>query len=287
MKLTKRAMMIPAASLLLLGGCALTTPPKNEYAAFAEAGAGYANAVDKLLVAAGEAQVDSTSWSLVADKSDLGQVDNATYNKKTKDDLERLAAIKRLRMHAELLGKYFGHLHSLATSDAPETTKSKIQNVVRGMTELSSTSRSLLPALPEIGRVAVDANIRIALKEELEKRKEVIRKELQFQEVLLEELKGQICSALKRERNTKEQNIVLAPISAASPLANPEEWVAKRHKVIYMPETVEEIQSASEISGKMRDAFEDILSGKDATGRINALINDIESVLAIAEAINS
>ena len=291
MKLTKRAMIIPAASLLLLSGCALTTPPRSEYAAFAQAGSGYAEAVDKLLVAAGQAQVDSTSWRLVADKNDLGKVDNATYDKKTKDDTDRLAAIKSLREHAGLLGVYFGHLESLATSDAPDRTKDAIQGVVKGITDLSKGLNTLYPnvfnALPPLTNIVVDEKVRGALREELEKRKDVIRKELQIQEKLLTVLKYQISHALTLAKNIKEQELVFAPLNAPSPLGKPEEWVAKRHEVIYIAATVEELDSARYAANKMKEAFEALLSGEDTTGRINALINDIESIIAVADAINS
>jgi hypothetical protein len=290
MKLTKRAMILPAASLLLLSGCGLlNTPQRNEYAAFAQAGSGYAKAVDKLLVAAGQAQVDSTSWRLIADKNDLGKVDNATYDKKTKDDTDRLAAIKSLREHARLLGVYFGHLESLATSDAPDRTKDEIQGVVKSITDLSKELNTSYPqvinALPQLTNIVVNEKIRGALREELDKRKDVVRKELQIQEALLTALKDQIAHALKLAQNIKEQEVVLAPLQIpcppekiSCPLEKPEEWIAKRHAVVYMATTVEEVDSAIHAADDMRKAFEDLLSGEDTTGRINALIIDIESI---------
>lgn len=290
MKLTKRAMIIPAASLfLLLSGCA--QPQRSEYADFAQAGSKYAAAVDQLLVAAGEAQVDATSWTLVADKKDIGTVNDATYQQKTKDDTERLAVIKKLREHAGLLSVYFGHLESLATSDAPERTKGAIQGVVKGMTDLSKGLNTLQPnvfnALPPLTNIVVDAKIRGALREELDKRKDVIRKELEIQEALLSALKYQISHALKISQSIKEQEVVLAPLQADSPLEKPEDWVLKRHAVVYMATTVDELNSAINAAKKMREAFEGLLSGEDTTGRINALIIDIESILAVVDAINS
>lgn len=297
MKLTKRVMIVPVASLLLLSGCALTTPPKSEYAAFAQAGAGYANAVDGLLVAAGKAQVDATSWTLVAHKKDSGPVTNATYKQKTKDDTERLAVIKRLRDHAWLLGNYFGHLEALATSDSPDRTKGAIQGVMKGISHLSKELNASYPdvfnALPQLASIAVDAKIQGALRDELDTRKDVIRKELQIQEAVLTVLKDQISHALTFAKEIKEQDVVLAPLQIPCPedkkpcpLEKPEEWVAKRHAVVYMATTVEEVNSANNSATKMREAFEALLSGEETTGRINALISDTESILAVTEAIH-
>ncbi|MCI5150033.1 MAG: hypothetical protein D3916_11710 [Candidatus Electrothrix sp. MAN1_4] len=284
MNIIRSTIIIPVAALLL-SGCA--TPQRSEYAAFAQAGSGYAAAVDKLLVAAGEAQVDSTSWTLVGDKND-GGIDEATYKKRTQEDIDRLTELRRLRTHAQLLGNYFVQLEVLATSDAPDRAKSAIKGVVKSITDLSLSSSEALPALPTLGRGIVDANIRAALKEELtSERKEVLRKELQLQKVLLTQLSGQIAVALKEAKQIKEFDLVITPlIAGGSPLVKPENWVAKRHEVMYMSETVEELKLAATAACKMQVTFDALLSGEDVTGSINSLIIDIERILTIAEAIN-
>lgn len=282
MNITRSIILIPLAALLL-SGCA----QRSEYAAFAQAGAKYAHAVDNLLVAAGKAQVDSTSWRLVADKKDIGKITHAKYMEKAKLDEERLAVIKRLRLHSILLGQYFYHLEVLATSDAPNRAEAEIEEVVNGLQNLSSASSVALPALPVLGQVVIDGNIRTALKEELNKRQDIIRKELQLQAVLLDKLEGQISHALSTVKNIKEQEVVIPPLLADSPLANPEEWVAKRHEIVNLPGMVEELNLARNASDKMQETFDALLSGDDVVGRINALIIDIESILNIADAINS
>lgn len=284
MKLNRNVMLVLPLTGILLTGCA--GAPKSEYTAFAQAGAGYAAAVDKLLTSAGLAQVDSTSWTLAMEKETTG-MDDKTYNDKTKADRDRLIQISRLRAHAKLLAKYFGLLESLATSDAPERSKTAIEGVVDSLNKLSLTLPSSTSALPAFGKLAVDLKIRAALREELEKRKDVIRKELQIQEVLLEELTKSISHALNVEKSTKEQQLVIEPIISSSPLKNVEKWVSTRRDVIYMPLTVEEIMSAGGAAKKMREAFEGLLSGEDSIGRINALIIDIESILDVVDAINA
>ena len=288
MNLTRSIMFIPLAALLLTG-CA--TPQRSEYAAFAQAGSGYAAAVDKLLVGAGEVQVDATSWTLVADKG-LSNVSDEVYRMKTDADLERLAVIRHLRSHARQLELYFELLNTLATSDVPEKTSASIDGVVRNLAELSSVLRTSTPdafsSLTPLTRLVVDMKIRGALKNELEKRKDVIRRELQVQDRVLGSLEDQISHALSLSKEIKERKVVLDPIQVDSPLLQPEEWVEKRRKVIYMPEVVTELSSARRVVEKMSNSFESLLSGeKDAIDRINALIGDIESILAVADALNS
>lgn len=284
MRLTIRMILTAQLTGIVLAGCA--GAPKSEYTAFAQAGAGYAAAVDKLLTSAGIAQIDSTSWTLVTEKNSSG-MDDRTYTAKTKVDRERLIEISRLRVHAKLLAKYFSYLESLATSEAPDKTKAAIEGVIANINKLGLALPSSKAALPAFGQLAVDLKIRAALREELEKRKDVIRKELQVQEELLQELTGDISHALKLEQDAKEQQLVIIPIMSNLPLKDAKGWVATRREVLYMPITVEEVASAGDAARKMREAFEGLLSGEDSIGHINALIIDVESIYNVIDALNS
>ncbi|MCI5166696.1 MAG: hypothetical protein D3903_11520 [Candidatus Electrothrix sp. GM3_4] len=289
MNLTRNIMLIPLAALLLTG-CA--QPPKSEYAAFAQAGSGYATAVGKLLVVAGKVQVDSSSWIVVKNKDTFGVVSEKSYRGLTDQDKKRLKIIRNLQSHAVLLGKYFDHLNSLATSDAPERTKASIEGLIASMTKLAPQLNASYPdvfkALPQLTNIAVDIKIRGALREELNKRKDVIRRQLVIQDRLLTRLRADITTALNTEAGIKEDLFVIAPLLDKKTLEKPEAWVTKRHEVIYLlPVKVAELESASKAAGNMKEAFEILLSGKDALGRINALIKDIESILAVVDAVNS
>ena len=293
MKLTKRVMIVPVASLLLLSGCALTTPPRSEYAAFAQAGAGYAEAVDKVLVAAGEAQVDATSWTFAMDKND-GGVNKESYSKLTTEDVKYLTKLQSLKEHSDLLGLYFSQLNSLATSDAPEKTKGAMEGVVKNLTDMSSKLNASYPdifnALPQLANIAVDMRIRGALREELDKRKDVIRRELCIQELLLKTLSMHIADGLKTGADAQKKLLVTIPIISKDPLGKPEEWVSKRREVMYLTASTlstsaGEVDSVASTAKKMRETFESLLAGdKDAMDRINALVREIENVLAVVKA---
>lgn len=266
----------------LMIGCA--TPPKSEFATFAQVGTGYAVAVDKLLSAAGTAQVDSTSWTLVVERRVTG-MDDKTYSDKNRSDLSRLEQISRLRQHAQLLGQYFGLLEALASSDAPERTKASIEGIVSELNNLRQGMPPLVSALPQIGSVAVDFKIRLALREELDKRKDVIREHLTIQEQMLQELNKQIKHALSLSKEAQEQILVIEPILSKTSLKDSEEWVSTRRRVVYTSLTIDELGKARQAATKLREVFEGLISGEATIGRLNALITDIESMLSVAEAI--
>ena len=84
-----RVGFITLLSFLVLG-CA--TVDRNEFTKLAQVGSGFSVAVDQLLVAAGTAQVDSTSWTLVAEKQTTG-MDDETYHLKSNEDVARLVSV--------------------------------------------------------------------------------------------------------------------------------------------------------------------------------------------------
>jgi hypothetical protein len=282
MSLQPRFLLYSILLACLLAGC--VTPPRSEFSTFAQAGSGYAVAVDRLLLAAGTAQVDSSSWSMVAEKEDTG-MDEASYNKVNQEDLARLHEIERLRLHAQLLGQYFGMLEALATSDSPQKTKDAIEGIIKDLKDLKLKPPQGAEALPVLGELAADLAIRKALYEELKKRKETIRAELFIQEQLVKELRNQITGALNRQKQMQEYTLVVKPIVGKEPLTSPEKWVSTRQKVVYMAVTVEELGKASQSATKLREAFEGLISGEVTIGRLNALISDIEGLLAIAKTI--
>jgi hypothetical protein len=158
---------------------------------------------------------------------------------------------------------------------------------MKGLQGLNLQLPQNVDALPAMGNIVVDLKIRQALQEELNNRKETIRKELFLQEQLLKNLRKQITFALESQKQKQEYTLVVEPLVNKIKLTNPEKWVATRHKVVYMSATVEELDQASQAATKLREAFEGLLSGEMTIGRLNALIYDIQALLSIAEAIKS
>src|SRR5262245_45753304 len=88
-----------------------------------------------------------------------------SYEKLSSVDRERLAIIRRLRTHAQLLARYFGLFNELATSDAPQHAQQEVGAVVTSLNTIGQKLRgSDLVANPDVFKtvtqVAVGLKIR-------------------------------------------------------------------------------------------------------------------------------
>ncbi len=288
MKIFWKFVLFMGLTIVLATGCA----SRGEFSKFAQTGGAYATAVDQLLVAAGNARVDSTSWSLLADKADVDtSISLDSYMKKKQRELEYLKQIGRLRKHAQLLGKYFGMLEALATSNAPQRTKTAIDGVMgrlRGEDGLNLMLPQEADAFSSIGELVVNLRIRRALRDELTTRGNTICEELYIQEQKLKTLSGSLDRHLNRSKQIQDRILVYTPLTSPNNfLQKPEQWVSTRRKVVKMSMTVQELNKASQAATKLREAFEGLFSDEFVIGRLNALITDIEGILIIAETINS
>ncbi|MCX7011887.1 MAG: hypothetical protein NTW86_04865 [Candidatus Sumerlaeota bacterium] len=286
-----RQMRVMLAILMVavaLCGCIRS---RKEFALFAQAGKTYAAAEDALLTAAGDAQVDSTSWSLIAEKVDAAKtgktVEKQLYDDWTQEDEKRLKTIADLRAQARLLGRYFTQLGDLATSDAPERVQKAIEGTIASLTELGAPQEAGVSAVPSVAGVATDWWIRAALRHELEKRKDLIRLELAAHRKLVERVKGQIAQALTKSNEIQVDGLVLAPLRSANPINESVKWVALRHEMVNLPVSVAELDKAAHAATELSETFDSLVSGKLTMARLNALMTDVEALLSIAEKIKS
>jgi hypothetical protein len=284
MKLSWKHFVFLSFTFTLVTACA--TPPRPEFATFAKAGSAYAVALDNLLIVAGDLQIDTTSWNLVMNK-DSHSLPETIYNDMNKTDKDRLDQLSRLRKHAQLLARYFSLLNDLATSDAPEKVKSSIDGVITNITATNLGVPSPVSAASPIAQVAVEAKLRVELRDELNARKDVIQRELYFLEKLLEKLKGDIEHAITLTQEEKEQTLVINPLISETPLKDPDAWVKTRRNFMQMSMVPEELGKASEAATELRKAFEGLISGEVTMERLNALMADIEGLVSMAENINS
>lgn len=274
-----------AVLLLATTGCAST----SEYSRFARAGTAYATALDHLLVAAGTAGIDATSERLLQDDAAKNQ-DLTSYRMLTAIDEERSATIGRLRTHARLLAVYFGLLDDLATSDAPARAQAAVGGVVDSLNGLGDRLRRgpfirKGEVVGEVMSLGVRSSARAALKRELELRKDSIRVELKTQEILLSRLADAIGHDLSIANSTREQRLVIAPLTDEKPISRPDEWVANRRKILTSQNTLEELTRGSAAAAELRRAFEDLISGRATLARIDALLTSVDGLLAVAAAV--
>lgn len=282
-------MIMLLASAILIAGC----KSRKEYANLAQAGTVYAAALDNLLVATVNIAVDTNSERLLQDDA-LSNQTLQQYRSISDQDEKLLNTIKQLRQHVHLLSRYFGLLYELATLDAPERAQKAIgdksSGVIGNLNKVGNELRrselitdGVAAAAGPITNVIVGGMIRKALKDELNVRKDTIRKELLLQEQLLEALSQRITDDLTTTQKTREQRLVIDPLIAPTPIPKPDDWVNARRSVMTMKLTSEQLKSASETVKKLREAFEDLAKCTLTLDRVNSLLTDFDALLSIAE----
>lgn len=239
---------------------------------------------------AGNMGIDATSERLLQDDA-LRNQDLRSYQKLSSIDKERLEIISRLRTHAQLLERYFSLLNELATSDAPERAQQAVGGVVDGLNSLGKQLRGseLVPnkdAFTAVTKLAIQFKMRSVLKDELDKHKDTIQVELKTQQELLKVLAKTIQHDLTIINEVREQRLVINPLIATEPISRPDEWVAHRRVILTSEMKMADLSTASDAARKLREAFEDLISGKLDLERVNILLSDLESILVVAEAIN-
>ncbi len=269
----------------------------KEYANLAQAGTTYAAAMDRLLIATQEIDIDTNSERLLQDDA-LTNLSLEKYRNLSSEDEKLLKLITLLRQHVKLLSRYFGLLYELATSNAPERAQKAIGSsttgVIGNLNKVSAELRGsgfvpsgLAAAAGPITSAIVSAKIRSALKNELNLRKETIQEELVLQEELLKVLSDRITHDLTLIQMTREQRLVIEPLISKAPIAKPDEWINNRRSILTMSLAAQELKTASTNITKLREAFEDLMSGKLTLDRVNSLLADFDSLLTIAEKLRS
>jgi hypothetical protein len=284
---------IAAVLLALAASVGPGCKASRESANLAKAGTTYAAAMDSLLVAAATIEIDTTSERLLQDDA-LSNQTLSQYQNLSGEDEKLLQVITQLRAHVALLARYFELLLRLATSDAPARIGEAIgddkSGVIGNLNTVSAGLRSSgfigptgAAVAGPISSVVVGGLIRGALKDELNARKDTIQKELLLQEQLLQALSDRITHDLEITKETREQRLVIGPLTAAAPISDPDVWIVNRRSVLTMKMTAEQLTTASADVRKLREAFEDFVAGKLTFERVDSLLTDFNTLLTIAE----
>lgn len=285
-KLTVKASIISFIGVSLVAcGASL-----KEYQKFALAGKDYATALDTLLVTSGNYFVDADSEILLRSDLQDPDIDKKNYNQITALDEEWLVLVARMRQHTDLLKRYFLALETLATSDAPEKAGQATEKIVQQLNNVGVAiqaspliSNNVGSSLSPIPKIILSEKIRGALREELEKRKDVIYREISIQEYVVKLLTTQLQKNLKIIRDSQDNRLILPPYADTKPISNPDEWIAQRRDIRTMTLSIEALNNASQASEEFKEAFQSLLEDKFTIERANALLSDVESLLSVAE----
>lgn len=285
----RRAVSIAARFVLVFalamsGGCAATA----EYGELGKAGAAYAAAVEKLLVADAELHADASSERLLQNDA-LANLTEAQYERATDDDRRLIATLWVLRRHVRLTREYFVRLGEVAgdrTASKVDDTTAALAGQLRDLGErleesplLDADGRKALGALAAVG---VSSALRGALARELRAHGDAIRRELALQRALLDALAAHLGASLSAVTQAREHRLVRVPLMAEKPISNADRWVAQRRAVLLADGAVAELAAASEAAAALESAFEALMEGRLTADRLSALGIELQALLDVA-----
>ncbi len=262
-------------------GCRSTA----EYKKLAEAGNKYAQAVDQLLITAGDMSITATSEKML-ETARISPISLAKYEELNQADKDRLQILQELRHHNQLLHDYFSRLQELATSDAPERVQAEIEGIVNNLNASSQKlqSSNLIThkgVIQAVTSLVVDSKIRGALRDELEKRNQTVLQELTIQQEMLDALRDSIQHDAKIIQSLREGRLVVRPLMQSQPIEQEDEWIQKRKYVLTLNTKIAELQEASTALGEFKEIFQAAVSGKLSLERLNNGLKDIDAFLAL------
>jgi hypothetical protein len=274
-----------ATSVLFLSSCRST----DDYKRLAEAGTNYANALDTLLVTAGDIRLDATSEQLLKDdRSQSAGISAEDYIRLSEQDVKRLEILRDLRTHNYLLKRYFQRLQELATSNAPQQAQEEIGGIVNNLNDIGAKLRLTggignADVFKGVTGFIISSQIRGALKDELEKRGKTIDLELVTQQEILNFLSKSIEQDVTLIQLAQEQRLVITPLIRPEPVNSVEGWIETRRKILTMKRNVEQLSNASTAISHFREIFKSFVEGEPESDRLNTLLSDIESFVEIVE----
>ncbi|MEH1799329.1 MAG: hypothetical protein V7L13_09180 [Nostoc sp.] len=259
---------------------------REGYKQLAEVGNKYSQAVDQLLITAGNIKIDKTSEEILDKKIRENHVSSTDYQKISQPAKVRLKLLNELRNHNRLLEAYFSKLQELASSDAPNEAKTAIAGIADNLNSSGANLQRIQSVIVSpIATIVLDSQINGALGEELKQRKEIIFQELAIQEELLKFLSEDIQGDVERIQELQEQRLVIQPLNQLQPIPDQEQWIAERSNILTMNIKIEGLVRASNTLKEFKQTFQDSLEGKTSVTHLNYVLKDIDSFLMLVATI--
>jgi hypothetical protein len=308
----------PAAALLL-AACAGLGP--GEYADVARAGATYTEALDPVLVAVVQTQLDASGEAALAEaRSPLGQrqarlrrtaayqptdpfdaegcpaVDvpqaepNSPAARRLRDCVDRryVDSLALLRQHNQQLRGYFAAVLTLATTDAPARAEAAATSALAAAGTVAgqlgaAVPAELAPAGP-IARRAAQALQRNALRAELEGHAPLIRWHLALHDRLLRNAEREVALNRPAAMLARYQRQVGLPWWSGEAGQSGDTWIADRNAAFLAPRRTSEVAAARRALASLSAAFETLASGGgDLEARATQALIDANDALDLAE----
>ncbi|MHC4080554.1 MAG: hypothetical protein ACYS15_00015 [Planctomycetota bacterium] len=285
-RVLSRSILLSAAA----GLAACTTARIDQFERFAEAGVAYSGAIDALTLEAANAAIDADS-AVLARARDAINAEERTQTILEHNDLlkQRVALLRDLQRHADLLRNYFLVLGAMAASDAPAGLGAAAEQVVVSMEVVSGRIRDArvgdAPVSDFSGsvvRISVARFQRAVLERELETRAALLERELDLQHAALQAIAGEMSADLEAVLGQQELVEVIDPYRSAKG-SLPRTWTRRRREILTATAAVESAAAAAEAAASLKQSFVALAENRYTLSDFRALMADVDEILTLLE----
>jgi hypothetical protein len=279
---------------LLLGALlcttACTTARLDQFERFAEAGVAYAGAIDALTVEAANAAIDADSAVLARAREALSEAERTGTILEHNDLLEeRVALLRDIQRHADLLGAYFLVLGTMATSDAPAASGAAARQVASSLGVISDRIRTarvgdagIADFSGSVVRISVARFQRAALERELEARAAVLERDLDLQQAALSAIAAEMAADLQAVLGQQQLAEIVEPYRAAGARL-PRTWARRRREILTATAAVDSASAAAAAAATLKESFAALAENRYTLSDFRALMADVDEILTLLQ----
>jgi len=274
-----------AAATIALALCSACASVRARHARdVGTAGAQWAKATDAVLVLAEETTADADSARVLSEARGLPKDSRREVLEKHASISAVVADLERLRRHARLLGRYFERLHDLS-DDAEDTSVQKATasaadaavSLGKELTDSKLLTASERDAIARSAGLAVRAGREAALSRELERRGDLVARELLLQQTVLEAVRRQVRADSATLAELGLARDVVRPY-VDDTVSDPRAWIALRRTYVLPAEPSEALAAASTAASGLRTAWTALAEGHFDAAAWAAVSADAEAL---------
>jgi hypothetical protein len=250
----------------------------------------YSGAIDALTLEAANAAIDADS-AVLARARDAIDAEERTRTVLEHNDLlkQRVAVLRDLQRHADLLRDYFLVLGAMAGSDAPAGLGAAAGQVLSSMEVVSGRLRDARVGDAPISdfsgsvvRISVARFQRAVLEQELKARAALLERELDLQHAALQAIAGEMSADLEAVLGQQELVEVIDPYRSATTNL-PRTWTRRRREILTATAAVESAGTAAEAAASLKRSFVALAENRYTLSDFRALMADVNEILTLLE----
>jgi len=239
---------------------------------------------------AGNVAIDADSTALIKGREQLTPKERGeTIIEHNKLLRERIALLRDLRRHTQLLRSYFLALAALAKSDAPSGIGTAAEDVANSLGKMSERIKNAkvgaLPVSEFIGpvvKITVGQFQRGALEKELRARAPTIERELDLQQASMQAIAGQMRTDLEVLQKREEALEVVNPFRAAKD-SLPSDWTKRRKELLNAHISLDSVDAGAELARNLKLSFLALVENRFDLSDVEIMFGDINEILTLIE----